>query len=108
LWGRIQEIVRQSVPEHSFKTWIESASAVAATDGELILEAQNPFHVEWLEDKFGDLLHAAGEHVLGRPLKVSVRASATRPDSSQIPAVEFPPGADVSRPHASSGSAGSA
>jgi chromosomal replication initiator protein len=88
LWARIQEIARQSVPEHSFQTWIASATAVAATDGELIVEAQNPFHVEWLEDKFGHILHAAGERVLGRPLKVSVRAAASRPDP--IPQMEFP------------------
>ena len=51
LWSRIQELVRNSVPEHTFRTWIASAKAVAATDDELVLEGQNPFHVEWLEDK---------------------------------------------------------
>jgi chromosomal replication initiator protein len=89
LWSKIQEVARQSVPEHSFNTWIASASAVATTSDELILEAQNPFHVEWLEDKFGHVLDAAAERVLGRPLKVSVRA-AEHSSQTVIPVVELP------------------
>jgi chromosomal replication initiator protein len=89
LWDRIQEVARSSVPEHSFKTWISSATAVAATSDELILEAQNPFHVEWLEDKFGPILEAAAERVLGRALKVTVRAS-DRPAPAPVPSVELP------------------
>ena len=72
LWTGIQDVVRGSVPQHAFHTWIASAKAVASTSDELVLEAQNPFHVEWLEDKFGPLLASAGERVLGRPLQVTV------------------------------------
>jgi len=89
LWSRIQEVARSSVPEHSFNTWIASATAVATTSDELILEAQNPFHVEWLEDKFGRLLTASAEQVLGRPLKISVRAAAHPDPPTAIPSVEF-------------------
>ncbi len=56
LWSRMQEVLRPSVPDHAFHTWIASAIAVASTSDELVLEAQNPFHVEWLEDKYGPLL----------------------------------------------------
>jgi chromosomal replication initiator protein len=82
LWTRIQEIARGSVTEHAFHTWIASARAVASTSDELIVEAQNPFHLEWLEDKFGPLLRSAAERVLGRPLQISVRCAAetTAPD----------------------------
>jgi len=101
LWSRIQEVARASVPEHSFNTWIASATAVAATDDELILEAQNPFHVEWLEDKFGALLDASAERVLGRPLKISVTASSAQRDPIPIPSMEIPerrPGGGLDRP----------
>jgi chromosomal replication initiator protein len=77
LWSRIQDVVRGSVPGHAFHTWVSSARAVASTADELVLEAQNPFHVEWLEDKFGPLLAAAGEQVLGRPLTISVSCKAS-------------------------------
>ena len=76
LWSRIQDSAKGSVADHAFHTWIASAKAVASTSDELVLEAQNPFHVEWLEDKFGPLLRAAGERVLGRPLHISVTCAS--------------------------------
>jgi chromosomal replication initiator protein len=104
LWARIQDIARGSVPDHAFHTWIASAKAVASTSDELIVEAQNPFHVEWLEDKFGPLLRSAGERVLGRPIDITVRcadAATVAPpptiELAQAPAVRRP-GAVVSGP----------
>ena len=88
LWSRIQEVVRGSVPEHSFNTWVASATAVASTEDELVLDARNPFHVEWLEDKFGTLLASAGEQVLGRPLKIRVTCPST-PEHRSVPAIEL-------------------
>jgi len=95
LWSRIQDIVRTSVPEHAFHTWIASAKASASTADELVLEAQNPFHVEWLEDKFGPLLASAGERVLGRPLHISVTCAA-EPTPILMPALEVQPSSEPS------------
>jgi chromosomal replication initiator protein len=83
LWSRIQDSAKGSVADHAFHTWIASAKAVASTSDELVLEAQNPFHVEWLEDKFGPMLRAAGERVLGRPLHISVTC-ASEPSPSLL------------------------
>lgn len=88
LWSRIQELARGSVPEHAFHTWIASAKAVASTADELVIEAQNPFHVEWLEDKFGPLLRSAGERVLGRPIDISV-ACASEPTPLPMPSIDL-------------------
>jgi len=88
LWTRIKEVARGSVPEHAFYTWIASAKAVASTSDELIVEAQNPFHVEWLEDKFGPLLRTAAERVLGRPIQISVRCSSEA-TPAELPAVQL-------------------
>jgi len=88
LWSRMQEVLRSSVPDHAFHTWIASTTAVASTSDQLVLEAQNPFHVEWLEDKFGTLLASAGEHVLGRPLSISVTCRST-PTPTSVPSLEI-------------------
>ena len=88
LWSRIREVARASVPPHAFRTWIESARAVTATSDELVLEAQNPFHVEWLEDKFGPLLTSTAERVLGRSITIAVTCPAT-PSPISVPSVEL-------------------
>jgi chromosomal replication initiator protein len=91
LWTRIQDVARGSVTEHAFHTWIASAKALASTSDELILEAQNPFHLEWLEDKFGPMLRSAAERVLGRPLQISVRC-ASEASASELPSLQLPAG----------------
>ncbi|HSH74407.1 MAG TPA: DnaA/Hda family protein, partial [Longimicrobiales bacterium] len=102
LWSRILERARASVPEHAFHTWIASAKAVASTSDELIIEAQNPFHVEWLEDKYGPLLRAAGERILGRPLHITVTCSP-EPHPIPLPSIDLPrpPSPAVAAPPAS-------
>ena len=102
LWSRIQEIARSSVSEQAFHTWIASAKPLTSTSDELVLEAQNPFHVEWLEDKFGSLLASAGEHVLGRPLHISVTCAAEQTPiplpSMEIASSPVPPSSALSDP----------
>ncbi|MFQ5537313.1 MAG: chromosomal replication initiator protein DnaA [Gemmatimonadota bacterium] len=88
LWGRIQDLVRQRIPEQSFRTWVSAASAQSLTADELTLEAPSRFHVEWLEDKFGPLLADAAHQVTGRPLRISVACSqetAPIPAPTEIP-----------------------
>jgi len=81
LWARIQAGVREQLPPHAFTTWIASAEATALTKEELVVEARNPFHVEWLEDKYAPLIETAAEDVLGRPLRLRVACAASSADS---------------------------
>jgi len=88
LWERIQDGVRSHLPQHAFSTWVASAKAVALTDEELTLEARNPFHVEWLEDKYGPLLEQTASDVLGRGLRLRVTCAAD-PDDGAVPSLEL-------------------
>ena len=103
VWTRIQNAVRDQVPDHAFSSWIEGVRAVALAEGELVLEAGNRFKAEWLEDKYGDLLEAHGADVLGRPLAVTVRG-ATSPDVFEPPAVHVQsPSPDAETPRSDAG-----
>jgi chromosomal replication initiator protein len=86
LWSRIQQAVRDAVPDHAFSSWIEGVRAVALADDELLLEAGNRFKAEWLEDKYGELLEARGQEVVGRRVRVTVRG-ASSPDAFAPPDV---------------------
>jgi chromosomal replication initiator protein len=82
LWARIQEVVRASVPEQGYRTWLAGTRAVGLSADELVVEAPSPFHVEWIEDKYGPTLASACQRVLGRPLAVSIICA---PERSPIP-----------------------
>jgi chromosomal replication initiator protein len=90
LWSKICEAVRPAVPEQGYRTWLSGIQAVGLSDDELLLEAPGPFHVEWVEDKFGVLLSAAAERILGRPISLSLSCSVM-PGPLQVPTFDLPP-----------------
>ena len=87
LWSRILDSARDSLPEQSFKTWLSATNAVALSEGELLVEAPSDFHVQWIEDKFGALLHDAVRRVLGRPLRLGFRAG--KPLATPLPSLQL-------------------
>jgi chromosomal replication initiator protein len=82
LWTRIQETVRDSIPQQAYRTWLSGTSAVGLSANELIVDAPSRFHVEWIEDKYGALLSATAYKVLGRPLSIVVTCTG---DQQPIP-----------------------
>jgi len=99
LWSRIQEVVRSSVPEQGYRTWLAGTRAIGLSGDELIVEAPSRFHVEWIEDKYGPVLASAGQRVLGRPLSVSITCAA-EPTPIPVPSLELTP-REESRPQLS-------
>jgi chromosomal replication initiator protein len=90
LWSRILELAQTGLPEQSFRTWLAGTTAVALSEGELQVEAPSQFHVEWIEDKFGQHLREAALRVLGRPIKVSLSSSDSLPFPT-VPTLEVTP-----------------
>jgi chromosomal replication initiator protein len=101
LWSRVLAVARTEMPDQSYRTWLSGSSAVGLSENELIVEAPSDFHVEWMEDKYGPLLHELVDRIVGRPLRIGFRcapapsdaaAAAARADAgrpgSGLPAVE--------------------
>ena len=98
LWSRILKVVRSGLPEQAYRTWLAGTSASALSEGELLVEAPSLFHVEWLEDKYGAILHDAAERVVGRPISISFLAGEAG-HAGSVPVVELtsPPQDDLPR-----------
>ena len=71
LWSRILQVVQTGLPEQAFRTWLAGTKASGLSEVELLVEAPSQFHVEWLEDKYGPLLHDTARKIIGRPLAIS-------------------------------------
>ena len=76
LWNRILEQARTSLPEQAFRTWISSAKAVSWSGGVLHLAATSRFHAEWLEDKYGQIVHDIAVRVTGEPVELRITSEA--------------------------------
>jgi chromosomal replication initiator protein len=83
LWSRILQVVQTGLPEQAFRTWLAGTKASGLSEVELLVEAPNQFHVEWLEDKYGSLLQEAAGKILGRPLTITFATG----DVQTLPAV---------------------
>ncbi len=86
-WARILERARPLLPEQTFRSWLDQTEPVALTHDRLAVATGNDFAVEWIEDKYGDLLSEVAERIFGRHLEISFQhapASTRRASSSPV------------------------
>jgi chromosomal replication initiator protein len=68
VWTSIVDAARDVLPEQTFRTWLSSTEAVGLAEDTLVVAAPTRFAVEWIEDKYGDLLRELAGNIIGRPL----------------------------------------
>jgi chromosomal replication initiator protein len=87
VWSQILDGARQALPEQAFRTWLQPTQAVAISQDLLVVSTPNPFAVDWVEDKYAELLTGIGEHLFGRRFQLSVQFNgAGRPATVPPPA----------------------
>jgi chromosomal replication initiator protein len=64
-WTSITASAREVLPEQTIRTWLTPTEAVALSEDTLVVAAPTRFAVEWIEDKYGDLLRQLVQRELG-------------------------------------------
>lgn len=70
LWNRCLEIIKDNVPEQTYKTWFLPIRPLKYEDKTLVLQVPSQFFYEFLEEKFIDLLRQAIYKVFGEGAKL--------------------------------------
>lgn len=70
LWGHCLRVIRDNVPETTFKTWFEPIVPLKYEDKALTIGVPSPFFYEFLEEKFADLLRIALNKEIGEGTKL--------------------------------------
>ena len=83
LWNRCLEIIRDNVPESTYKTWFVPIVPLKYEDKTLIVQVPSQFFYEFLEDKFVDLLRKT-------LYKVIQRAGGQKFRGNREPGVYYP------------------
>jgi hypothetical protein len=78
IWRRIQAELRLALDESSFRIWLEPLRLVDFAAGNLVVEAPRNAH-RWIEDRFGGVIQASVELVLGPSAHVEL-ISSEEPD----------------------------
>jgi chromosomal replication initiator protein len=85
-WSKILDSARAKLAEQSFRTWLEPTSAIALSADHLIVAVTSDFAVEWIEDKYGELLNAEARALFGSSFSVSFEVrSGTDKQTPVIP-----------------------
>ncbi len=98
LWTRVLDAARSAFPEQTFRTWLAGSSAVALSEEELLVQVGSPFHVEWIEDKYGHVLTELAERALGRPIRLGYQAASGRTPAPPVPVVSTEPSSPPQAP----------
>lgn len=70
LWNCCLDIIRDNVPESTYKTWFAPIVPLKYEDKTLIVQVPSQFFYEFLEDKFVDLLRKTLYKVIGEGTKL--------------------------------------
>ena len=70
VWTKIRGSAQSVLPEQTYRTWLASTHAISLSDDTLVVSAPTKFAVEWVEDKYGQLLRDLAEREVGRALRL--------------------------------------
>jgi chromosomal replication initiator protein len=91
LWARVLVEARGELPDHTVRTWLEPAEAIALEAGELVIGAPDQFAVQWNESKHASVLSRLAQHVAGQPVTVVFRVTEERQKRPQMDLFVAPP-----------------
>ena len=78
IWEQVKVVVRQNMPAHSYRMWIEPVQCQRNAEDGITLLCPNQFYKKRILDHYMNALAAALESTAGRPLKLRL-AVADRP-----------------------------
>ncbi len=75
IWSRVQAEIARTVDESTYRIWLEPLRAVELRDNRLLVQAP-PNASRWIRDRFGKVLHASVQLVLGADTALELTGDA--------------------------------
>lgn len=91
IWDRVRQQARQSLPEQTYRTWLERTEAIAFENDTLIVGAPDLFAADWIERNHADLLTSLAPLALGHPIKLRFKVNEERLARAQMDMFVAPP-----------------
>ena len=83
IWSRVQAQLALVVDEPTYRIWLEPLRAVELDDDRLLVEA-SPHACRWIRERFGRVLQASVELVLGPHVRVELAPSGDSVDTQEL------------------------
>lgn len=73
LWSKCLHIIKDNLNETSYNTWFKPIVPISLEESVLVLQVPSPFFVEFIEEKFIDILSKTLTKVMGKGTKLEYR-----------------------------------
>ena len=96
VWDKCLYVIRENIPEQSFKTWFEPIKPHKLQGKVLTIQVPSQFFYEWLEDNYVHLLRKALDYALGREgmleysIVVDTGNEKHQPLTVKVPTIKYP------------------
>jgi len=98
IWSRVQAQLALVVDEPTYRIWLEPLRAIELDGDRLLVDA--PAHARsWIRERFGRVIHASVQLVLGPDVSVEMTSAETPADARACDSHGSPPRSDVPVAH---------
>ncbi|HON18579.1 MAG TPA: chromosomal replication initiator protein DnaA [Salinivirgaceae bacterium] len=84
IWEKCLAIIRDNLPEATYKTWFEPIVPVKIENGDLLIQVPSMYYVEYLEEHFISLLKKTLRRVIGPHAKLSYEPIIVKGANDQV------------------------
>ena len=89
-WEKCLNVIKDNVPNSSFKTWFEPIEPVKLENKVLTIQVPSAFFYEYLEEQFIDILRKTLRMVLGNGAKLEYNVVLSNKNSNEPYTVSYP------------------
>jgi len=90
VWGKCLNVIKDNVPNSSFKTWFEPIEPIKLENQVLTIQVPSAFFYEYLEEQFIDILRKTLRMVIGNSAKLEYNVVMGNQNSTQPYTVSYP------------------
>ena len=85
-WDNCLQIIRDNIPESSFRTWFEPIRPVKLEGSTLTIQVPSGFFPEYIEAQYIDILRSTMKRVIGKDAKLVYKVSVVKNSTVMYPA----------------------
>ena len=85
IWTTVKSLLKEEIPGHSYRMWIEPITPCEDGDGDFILNCPNLFSKKRVVEHYGRLIENAVATVAGRRLNVRLVVASSQKEACRQP-----------------------
>jgi len=75
IWNKTKSVIKNRIPGHSFRMWIEPVEFMNVNNGVVMLSCPNPFSKKRVLESYGDLIQVEMQKISGKPCQILLEVS---------------------------------